>query len=390
MPQLLVLGEYEPEARTGPSIWLRCVVDRVLELPGLAGDTTPVVYLPDVRRQALGSAEACPSDLKPLVELQYRRTCWTQKNGRDWTVEAFLVSSDGGLRLDVSHRLLERLKARGRAVEMSTRWAAHPTVTATAKPAVSPVSEHFGGAALGADFRIVTAKVGCPLSTDRFRKLLDASGYQYLSADETGGPSPPTPLPRPLSREERGELPVAPGRSMATSTSSVIRCRRSSQRGLTSRSRCCSNASNLSLMPAGGRSVSSPTTAGSGFPVDSQRWTCRSTSPRAVGPVAPPSKATPLSRCRPLPGTGMPRNGSPSARVRQLLLHGNANQRPVLFGYAGCAVEGIAGVIVPVVATLVKGPTFVFLSGRRSPRGGNDTSNSLRSSRRAPPARRRR
>ena len=111
-------------------------------------------------------------------------------------MEAFLVSSDGGLRLDVSHRLLERLKARGRAVEMSTRWAAHPTVTATAKPAVSPVSEHFGGAALGADFRIVTAKVGCPLSTDRFRKLLDASGYQYLSADETGGPSPPTPLPR--------------------------------------------------------------------------------------------------------------------------------------------------------------------------------------------------
>ena len=55
MPQLLVLGEYEPEARTGPSIWLRCVVDRVLELPGLAGDTTPVVYLPDVRRQTPGA-----------------------------------------------------------------------------------------------------------------------------------------------------------------------------------------------------------------------------------------------------------------------------------------------------------------------------------------------
>lgn len=500
MPQLLVLGEYEPENRTGPSIWLRCVVDRVLELPGLASGTTPVVYLPDVSRQALGSAEACPSDLKPLVELQYRGTCWTQKNGRDWTVEAFMVSSDGGLgldvardtetrqsmlgalpelattsirllegrrleandfdalfsddpirdllfwlsepesalagweagrrnafasrcksdfqfdpdkdgvlvaaerlgrregswesvwnrfaespalyrglpellrkampsdlfvdqpsswpqnnekgeselrrallalegkapsaareeivrlekthgprrewvwakldmaplarallhlaevakrtsrdlggvspdemaaqyaagawaidaaalssyaevsssadanaagralnatyhpwldaaarhlqaladaeplprhgeqnaddvrvdsgaailfadglRLDVSQRLVERLKSKGRAVEMSTRWAAHPTVTATAKPAVSPVSEHFGGASLGADFRIVTANVGRPLSTDRFRKLLDASGYQYLSGDETEGPSPPSPLPR--------------------------------------------------------------------------------------------------------------------------------------------------------------------------------------------------
>ena len=493
MPQLLVLGEYEPENRTGPSIWLRCVVDRVLELPGLASDTAPVVYLPDVSRQALGSAEACPSDLKPLVELQYRGTCWTQKNGRDWTVEAFMVSSDGGLgldvardtatrqsmlgalpelattsirllegrrleandfdalfsddpvrdlllwlsdpesalagwesgrrsafasrcksdfgfdpdkdgalvaagrlgrrdgpwgsvwsrfaespalypglpellhkampndlfveqpsswpqnnkkgeeelrrallalegqapsaareevlklekshgprrewvwakldlaplaralphlavvaertsrelggvspaemaaqyaagvwpidaaalssyaavsssadtnavsralnaiyrpwldaaarhlqaladqeplprhgeqaandvrvdsgaailfadglRLDVSQRLVERLQSKGRAVEMSTRWAAHPTVTATAKPAVSPVSDHFGDASLGAEFQIVTADLGRPLSTDRFRKLLDASGYQYLGADDTGDPS---------------------------------------------------------------------------------------------------------------------------------------------------------------------------------------------------------
>ena len=493
MPQLLTLGVYEPEDRTGPSIWLRCVVDRVLELPGLASDTTPVVYLPDVSRQALGSAEACPSDLKPLVELQYRGTCWTQKNGRDWTVEAFMVSDNGGLgldvaqdavtrqsmlsalpelattsirllegrrleandfdalfsddsvrdlllwlsdpestlagwepgrrsafasrcksdfefdpdkdgalvaaerlgrregswgtvwsrfaespalypglpellhkampndlfveqpsswplnnekgeaelrrallalegkapsaareevielekthgprrewvwaklglaplasalmhlaevaertsrelggvspaemaaqyaagawtidaaalssfaevsssadtnavsralnaiyrpwldaaarhlqaladqdplprhgeqdaddvrvdsgaviffadglRLDVSQRLVEHLKSKGRAVEMSTRWAAHPTVTATAKPAVSPVSEHFMGASLGAEFQIVTADVGRPLSTDRFRKLLDASGYQYLTADDTGDPS---------------------------------------------------------------------------------------------------------------------------------------------------------------------------------------------------------
>ena len=495
MPQLLTLGEYEPEDRTGPSIWLRCVVDRVLELPGLAGDMTPVLYLPDVSRQALGSAEACPSDLKPLVELQYRGACWTQKNGRDWTVEAFMVSDHGGLgldvaqdaatrqsmlsalpelattsirllegrrleandfdalffddpvrdlllwlsdpestlagwepgrrsafasrcksdfefdpdkdgalvaaerlgrregswgsvwsrfaespalysglpellhkampndlfveqpsswpqnnekgeaelrrgllaldgkapsaareevielekthgprrewvwakldlaplasalmhlaevaertsrelggvspaemaaqyaagawtidtaalssfaevsssadmnavsralnaiyrpwldaaarhlqaladheplprhgeqdaddvrvdsgvliffadglRLDVSQRLVEHLKSKGRAVEVSTRWAAHPTVTATAKPAVSPVSGHFAGAALGAEFQIVivTADVGRPLSTDRFRKILDASGYQYLSADDTGDPS---------------------------------------------------------------------------------------------------------------------------------------------------------------------------------------------------------
>jgi hypothetical protein len=43
-----------------------------------------------------------PDALKPLVELQYRGTVWTQKNGKDWTVRAFLVSDDGGLGLDVA------------------------------------------------------------------------------------------------------------------------------------------------------------------------------------------------------------------------------------------------------------------------------------------------
>ena len=67
MPQLLTLGEYEPEDRTGPSIWLRCLVDRMLELPGVASDTTPVVYLPDVSRQALGSrpAQSLPRWMRP-------------------------------------------------------------------------------------------------------------------------------------------------------------------------------------------------------------------------------------------------------------------------------------------------------------------------------------
>ena len=32
-----------------------------------------------------------PDPLKPLVELQYRGVCWTQRNGRDWAVEAFLA-----------------------------------------------------------------------------------------------------------------------------------------------------------------------------------------------------------------------------------------------------------------------------------------------------------
>ena len=94
-----------------------------------------------------------------------------------------------GLRFDVSQRLAERMREKSWSVIMSTRWAGLPTVTATAKPAVSPVTEEIKGLALGEDFLPATANGGQPLTTDRFRKLLAAAGYQYLGSDETGDPS---------------------------------------------------------------------------------------------------------------------------------------------------------------------------------------------------------
>ena len=101
MPELLTMGEYEPEQYTGPAIWLRCVVDGALPEVKLPEKSVPVLYLPKVSRQLLRSPEECPEELKPLVELQYRGAVWTQLNGKDWTVEAFLVSENGGLGLDV-------------------------------------------------------------------------------------------------------------------------------------------------------------------------------------------------------------------------------------------------------------------------------------------------
>lgn len=104
MPQLLVYdGErYAPEERAGPAVWLRCAVAGVLDSLAIPAETTPVLYLPGVDRSDLSAAGECPQALKPLVELQYRGVCWTQRNGRDWTVEAFLTSRDGGLGLDVA------------------------------------------------------------------------------------------------------------------------------------------------------------------------------------------------------------------------------------------------------------------------------------------------
>ena len=101
LPQLFLLGPYVPEKRQGPAIWLKCIVDRVL--PGIEQEqgAIPILYLPNVGRLDLRAAGDCDAMLQPLVELQYRGGVWHQRNGRDWTVEAFLASNDS-LALDIA------------------------------------------------------------------------------------------------------------------------------------------------------------------------------------------------------------------------------------------------------------------------------------------------
>ncbi|WP_346796354.1 BREX-1 system phosphatase PglZ type B [Halomonas sp. Bachu 37] len=102
MPELLVLGDYAPEARRGPAIWLRCAIANTLEDISLPNDRTPILYLPGVGRQDLRAVSECPESLKPLAELQYRGVLWSQVNAKDWTPRAFLASSQGGLGMEVA------------------------------------------------------------------------------------------------------------------------------------------------------------------------------------------------------------------------------------------------------------------------------------------------
>lgn len=94
---LLTLGLHAPDRRTGPAVWLRCMVARTLPDDRLPDDVVPILYLPGVSRAELREVEECPKSLQPLVELQYRGVLWTHKNGRDWTIGGFLQSADGGL-----------------------------------------------------------------------------------------------------------------------------------------------------------------------------------------------------------------------------------------------------------------------------------------------------
>ena len=120
LPQLLTFGEYQPDQRIGPAIWLRSVIDRGLPEVELPDGATPIVYLPGVSRQELRAVQECPDSLKPLVELQYRGACWTQKNGKDWTVGSFLVSKEGGLGLDVARDATTRGAMLGALAELAT------------------------------------------------------------------------------------------------------------------------------------------------------------------------------------------------------------------------------------------------------------------------------
>ena len=102
LPELMILGNFAPDKRIGPAIWLRCVITGHVEEISIPEDRTPILYLPGISRQDLRAIESCPNHLKPLAELQYRGVIWSQINAKDWTILAYLKSDQGGLGLDVA------------------------------------------------------------------------------------------------------------------------------------------------------------------------------------------------------------------------------------------------------------------------------------------------
>lgn len=92
-----------------------------------------------------------------------------------------------GLRLDVAHRVLDRLVGAGLDAELTTTLAALPTVTQTAKPALVPIA---GGALVaGPDLHPANAATGTKASIQVLRALMNEHGVQVLTGSDTGDPS---------------------------------------------------------------------------------------------------------------------------------------------------------------------------------------------------------
>jgi hypothetical protein len=93
-----------------------------------------------------------------------------------------------GLRYDLGQKLKAALEARQVAVQLRHQFVALPSVTPTAKPAVSPVAGKIKGTQAGEEFRPCVAVDERDLTPDRFHTLLEEEGYQILDPGENGEP----------------------------------------------------------------------------------------------------------------------------------------------------------------------------------------------------------
>ena len=125
LPHFLTYGDYDKDNRTGPGIWLKCMIARSLPEADWDENVIPVIYLPGVSRAVFRDVEKATDVLKPLMELPYRGTFWTQKNHKDWTLIAFLQSEDGGLGLGYIEHVIAVEEVARASASLSLSYGAH-------------------------------------------------------------------------------------------------------------------------------------------------------------------------------------------------------------------------------------------------------------------------
>jgi hypothetical protein len=105
-----------------------------------------------------------------------------------------LVLFVDGLRMDVGQAVTERLNDAGVPASLGWRLSPIPSVTATAKPLVTPVGDSIGGRGKVDAFQPLETSSGKPASIDVLRKAMLARGIQVLDHSELLPPEKPTSI----------------------------------------------------------------------------------------------------------------------------------------------------------------------------------------------------
>lgn len=102
LPHLLVYGSFEPSKNQGPAIWIKCMVARALPEANWDAEAIPIIYLPGVAKTDLRNVENAVFNFQPLLEYQYTGALFTQENGREWSILAFVENPINGLGIKVA------------------------------------------------------------------------------------------------------------------------------------------------------------------------------------------------------------------------------------------------------------------------------------------------
>lgn len=102
-----------------------------------------------------------------------------------WPSGTCVIFTDG-LRFDLGLRLASVLERAGLEATVEPRLTALPSITPTAKPAVTPAVSRLRA---GGVFGVGAITGGADLTADGLRREIRESGYQTLASDELGDPS---------------------------------------------------------------------------------------------------------------------------------------------------------------------------------------------------------
>lgn len=159
-------------------------------LAAMAASGTPEVYgavLGALRSVYLPWLDGTARHLQQLVHAHGQSV--SRRHALIEAAPGRLIVFADGLRMDVAQQLADRLAASGIDSKQDWDWSAVPSVTATAKPAASPVADAFQGGDPGDEFGTRLISTGQLLTQSRFVDTLKVRGWQCLAGDDTGNPA---------------------------------------------------------------------------------------------------------------------------------------------------------------------------------------------------------